>query len=129
PPDAELEDFDLLTGSGFAAGSQLTITLDSDSGGFSLTSGGGLILAVSVIVLAVAGSGLWVWRGRRADDDTADSSVAFADDRKRELMQTIANLDDDFEAGHIAKAQYEVQRARLKAELVTLLEDQNERDD
>jgi hypothetical protein len=40
------------------------------------------------------------------------------------LIQAIADLDDDFEAGRLKQDQYQTRRTRLKQELITLMEKQ-----
>ncbi len=50
-------------------------------------------------------------------------AAAPEDGRRMELLQDMADLDDDFEANKISETDYKEQRARLKAELLTLSKD------
>jgi hypothetical protein len=77
-----------------------------------------LIGSIVLGVAAVAALGLLtypVWRRRR------HARVQLTDEEERaELLQAIADLDDEFEAGKIAEAEYNEERAALKAELLEL---------
>ncbi len=104
----------VFTGSGIAAGEMFILTLKAAGG-----SGGGIGVWVWVLLtLAVGGGGVLIWLRRRtapefeAEDDTVDSVV---------LLQSLARLDDDFEAGKIAEADYRRQRAEVKQQLVSLM--------
>ncbi len=75
---------------------------------------GGAVLAIAA--LAAIGLLLYpVLRRRRAQPAAVEPSTA---DRRMELLQAMADLDDDFEAGKISEAEYKEERARLKAELL-----------
>ncbi len=50
----------------------------------------------------------------------ANQSVAASTNRRMELLQDIADLDDDFEAGKVTESTYKEERARLKAKLAEL---------
>jgi len=43
-----------------------------------------------------------------------------APSRREQLLQSIADLDDDHEAGQVTDATYKEERARLKAKLADL---------
>ncbi len=43
-------------------------------------------------------------------------------DRPSELLQAIADLDDDFAAGQLKEKPYRAERAKLKEELIELME-------
>ncbi len=46
--------------------------------------------------------------------------AAQAPNERMELLQDIADLDDDFEAGKITQEEYKKERAELKAKLLEL---------
>lgn len=127
--DPELDQFEILAGQGFSAGDEIVITLKGRPGAATPVGNVGLFVAagVAVLVLVVAGVVL-SRRGRgksgRADAPRPASRPVARQGRRRELMQAIADLDDAHEAGRIGTAQYEAQRARLKAELVALVEEE-----
>ncbi len=76
---------------------------------------GGVVLGAAA--LAVLGLLLIpVLRRRQERAATAESTA----DERMELLQAMADLDDEFEAGKISEAEYKEQRARLKAELLEL---------
>lgn len=124
--DPNLDQFQILAGEGYASGDEVVITLSRP--GVLATSGNlGLIIAGGVAALALVGAGVWWWRrsasGTKQPTPAARRPApASTAGRQRELMQAIANLDDAYEAGQVAKAEYEARRARLKAELVALVE-------
>jgi hypothetical protein len=109
----ELEDFEILTGTDYAAGDQLVIRMHNRSA-LGLYLGG-----LAALVVLVTG-GLWV--GRRASG--GEKSRADGDgDARRQLMQRIADLDDAHAAGNIQQADYQAQRVRLLAELAGMAAD------
>ncbi len=57
---------------------------------------------------------------RRAVADVADEEIDLEVERQ-ELLLELARLDDDFEDGKIDEAEYERERAELKAELVAVM--------
>ncbi len=76
---------------------------------------GGVVLGVAA--LAVLGLLLIpVVRRRQARAVPLESTA----DERMELLQAMADLDDEFEAGKISEAEYKEERARLKAELLEL---------
>ena len=50
----------------------------------------------------------------------ANRVAAASTNRRMELLQDIADLDDDFEDGKVTEATYKEERARLKAKLAEL---------
>ena len=50
----------------------------------------------------------------------ANRAAAASTNRRMELLQEIADLDDDFEAGHVTEPTYKEERARLKSKLSEL---------
>ncbi len=81
-----------------------------------------LIGGAVLVVAALAGIGLLLYpvlRRRREQAAALPAPAAeAAPDRRMELLQSMADLDDDFEAGKISEADYKQERARLKAELL-----------
>jgi hypothetical protein len=74
------------------------------------------VLAVVLLVagLAMAATLLGIWRLNR---QPAPVSAEF-----ERLVQSIADLDERFEKGQLPQTEYESERARLKGELVKLME-------
>ncbi len=95
--------------------SGLAVNSGGASGNMLIWIGG--ILALVVIVLAV------VWL-RRKPQPTAVNAPAGNEKRRKQLLTDMANLDNDFEAGLIAKEAYDRMRAPMKAELVSLMKPQ-----
>jgi mono/diheme cytochrome c family protein len=124
--DPQLDQFQILGGEDFSSGEELVINIKGTPGAAPPADNVGLIVAAGVAVLALVGAGGWWLRSRGKPRDQAASQPgpgpAAGQASQRELMQAIASLDDAYEAGQIGKADYEVQRARLKADLVALVE-------
>ncbi len=104
--------------SDIAAGDSVAFSLSAPAGAISVAGASGidpLVIAVGAAgVLLAAGVGVWWWRRRgptqpRASDDTFE-----------ELLQAIADLDDDFADGVVQPQIYHRRRAQLKAQLVAL---------
>ncbi len=75
-----------------------------------------IIIGAIVLVSAVALAYLY-WQGHL--------SLGFkpaAADRQSDLLQAIADLDDDYEAGRVKENRYRAKRAQLKEELIELME-------
>jgi hypothetical protein len=70
----------------------------------------GLLILVVALVLAYL-----YWQGH----------LNLRRDPQPALIQAIADLDDDFEAGRLKQGPYQARRARLKQELLTLMEKQS----
>ncbi len=70
-----------------------------------------------VLVLALAGLSVWAWRARLTQ--TGDEKALIRHQRT-ELLQRIAKLDDLHAVGELTDAHWQQQRARLKAELLTI---------
>jgi len=88
-----------------------TITLDSQS---ELLIG----LAVALLVIGVAGVFIWRWRQEPVDAGLTESYS------REDLLQAIADLDDDFELGRISDDRYHSEREDLKSGLVALWEEE-----
>jgi hypothetical protein len=76
---------------------------------------GGVVLGVA----ALAALALLLYPVLRRRQERAAPVESTADERM-ELLQAMADLDDEFEAGKISEAEYKEERARLKAELLEL---------
>jgi hypothetical protein len=72
-----------------------------------------LLMAVSIVVF------VWLRQRREAAEETVEDPAM----RREELLNAIAELDDNFEAGNVAEADYRRQRAEFKAELVELMKE------
>ncbi|MBI3957847.1 MAG: c-type cytochrome, partial [Chloroflexi bacterium] len=70
-----------------------------------------------VLLLALAGVFVWAWRA--AMTQTGDEKALMRRQRT-ELLQRIAKLDDLHAVGELTDANWQQQRARLKAELLTV---------
>ncbi len=86
----------------------------------------GLGLAAVVAALAV----FWLRRKPRPVPVSGPSSsaepqpvtVAGSESRRKQLLQDMADLDNDFEAGQIAREPYERLRSRMKSDLVNMMQ-------
>jgi hypothetical protein len=71
----------------------------------------GLVTLAGAVALAVA-----YWQGR-----LNLKTNAAVKDRQAVLLQAIANLDDEYDAGSMAQKPYRAKRAEFKDELITLM--------
>jgi membrane protein implicated in regulation of membrane protease activity len=121
-----------FVGGNLAAGSSLAMQL---GGAVNLAAPGGapasastttspvLIVAAALLLVAVA-IVAFVWlRQQRAAAEVVQEEDEDVEARQDELLNEIATLDDDFEAGRIQEKDYREQRAVLKAELKELMSD------
>ncbi len=99
-----------------AANATTTSGISSDS-----TSPPWVLVASAALLLVAVGIVVFVWLRQRRE--AAEEIVEDPEARRAELLNAIAELDDDFEAGHVAEADYRRQRAELKAELVELIKE------
>jgi hypothetical protein len=78
-----------------------------------------ILIASAALLLAAAGIVAFVWlrQQREAAEEQGQDPAA----QREELLDAIAELDDDFEAGRVAEVDYRQQRTELKAELVELM--------
>jgi mono/diheme cytochrome c family protein len=75
------------------------------------------IVIGSLFLAGVVAVTFLYWGGRlRPNPAAADGT------RQEDLLQAIADLDDDYEAGRVDEAEYLARRAQLKEELVALME-------
>jgi len=79
----------------------------------------GLTVGAGVLGVTVLGLGVWWWvKFRRADGGwQADGQRQTAARSRDELLDAIAELDEDYAAGKVPQAAYERERAWLKSEL------------
>jgi mono/diheme cytochrome c family protein len=75
-------------------------------------------IGIAVVVIGVAGVFVWRWRQEPVDAELYDHY-----DRE-ELLQAIADLDDDYELGRVSDQRYQAEREQLKSELVALWEEE-----
>ena len=116
-----------FTKSDIPAGTVLTLKLEGEpdlastsSGVLALDNQSELLigLVVALVVVGVAGVFIWKWRQEPAGGELYDSY-----DRE-ELLQAIADLDDDYELGRISEHRYHSEREQLKSELIALWEEE-----
>ena len=121
-------------GSDLAAGSSLTFQLSGQPSSVVPTPAaaaaaaspaqGGLdsrSLGIGIGVLGIVVVVVGVWFYRRQGQAAAESARPSARVSQDDLIQSIADLDDAFEAGEVEAAVYERRRAKLKAQLVELM--------
>ena len=88
-------------------------------GGFDSRSLG---IGIGVLGIVVVIVGVWFYRRQgqagAAPGKTREPAEPLSED---DLIQTIADLDDDFEAGEVEAPVYERRRAKLKAQLMELM--------
>jgi len=118
-----------FVGGNLAAGASLALQLSGApavAAGSALPSGitsvsPVLIVAAALLLVAVA-IVAFVWlRQQRAASEMAEEEYEDVEARQDELLDTIATLDGDFEAGRVQEKEYRQQRAALKAELKELM--------
>jgi hypothetical protein len=120
-------------GTDLAAGSSLTFQLSGQPSSVVPTPAaaaaaspaqGGLdsrSLGIGIGVLGIVVVVVGVWFYRRQGQAAAESARPGARVSQDDLIQSIADLDDAFEAGEVEAAVYERRRAKLKAQLVELM--------
>jgi hypothetical protein len=80
-----------------------------------------LLIASAVLLLAAVGIVAFVWlRQQRMASESAEP-VEDVEAQREELLDALAALDDDWEAGRVRESDYRRERAALKAELVELM--------
>jgi hypothetical protein len=82
----------------------------------------GLAIGAGVLGVTLLGLGAWWYFRQRDGGRQVDSGRPTADRRaagrdRDELLDAIAELDDDYAAGKVPRAEYERDRAWLKSEL------------
>lgn len=81
-----------------------------------------VLVVVGALIVVVAA--LFVWRSRRDTPEPMPVPVSNEIVTSEVLIKQIANLDSAYEAGQIAKGDYDRQRAQLKAQLVQIMKDE-----
>jgi len=79
-----------------------------------------LIVGLTLGLALIAGGFVWV-RFTSSQPETMQVEADF-DTQRSEIIQAMADLDDDFEAGVVTEAERDHQRSLLRAELTALLE-------
>jgi hypothetical protein len=115
--------FQNYTRPGLNAGETLKFDLSGQSantgaaaaapGAISLGDPTSLAVGLGALALVMLGIGLWWWqRGPRPGKPAAAGRES-----REDLLQALAELDDDYADGKVAKVEYERERAWLKQEL------------
>ena len=113
-------------GGNLAAGASLALQI---SGAANAAATGGtpsgsasmpwVLIASAALLLVAVGIVAFVWL--RQQHEVVEEEVEDPEAQREELVDALAELDDDFEAGRVAEADYRQQRAELKAELIELM--------
>ena len=115
------------SGGALAAGQTLTLMLSGKPAAASNTAGAKgdeLIIAAVVLGGVLIGAGIWGWwRSRRADEAEAEEDGGPQEERER-LLQSLVDLDDDYQAGRVKESEYATRRAALKDRLMDLAGDE-----
>ena len=120
PLDIGGQTYGHLSGEGLAAGNALAINISSPSS----AGGPGLYWLVPLVIVVAAAvfTPLYLVRRRRLRPVPAGGAA----DRRQQLLNEIAELDDSFEAGQINEEAYHARRDAMKAELRALMQSQEE---
>ncbi len=78
-----------------------------------------LAIGLGALVLVAGAIGGWFWRRQRPE---AAGTGAAAARNKDELLESIAELDDEYAAGQVPEADYRPERAALKQRLLKVWE-------
>jgi mono/diheme cytochrome c family protein len=110
---------------GVAAGDTIAFQLSGEAAGaassanpLSASTPTTLGVGLGGLALVLVGVGYWWYQRSRASEREAAEPSS-----REELLQTLADLDDDFETGQIGEGEYRRERARLKAKLIQLMEE------
>jgi hypothetical protein len=113
--------------SNLPAGTVVTVNLQgkpeiapASSGSISLDNRSELLIGIGAAALVIAAAGIFIWRWRQEPEPAA----IYEDYSREELLQAIADLDDEYELGRIGKDRYHREREELKGELVALWEEE-----
>jgi len=115
------------SGGALAAGQLLTLTLSGKPAAASNTAGAEgneLIIAVVVLGGVLIGAGLWGWWRSRRDDEAGAQDEAGPQEEREKLLQSLADLDDDYQAGRVKESEHTTRRAALKDRLMELEDDE-----
>jgi mono/diheme cytochrome c family protein len=75
------------------------------------------VIIGSVVLAGAVAFAFLYWRGHLSVQPNS-----ITEDRRSDLLQAIAELDDDYEAGEVKEGSYRAKRAELKEELIQLME-------
>ena len=112
--------FQSFTHQNLAAGDVLAFEMSGRPGSAAAPAGvvvgetTNLAVGIGAVALVLLGAGVWWYRRSQVDADVTMS--------KEELLQAVAELDDEFEAGNLDEREYEKERRRLKARLMKVWE-------
>jgi hypothetical protein len=95
-------------------------TVDKTPARGTLARQGLLLVGLTLGLALIAGGFVWM-RFTSSQPETMQVEADF-DTQRNELIQAMADLDDDFEAGVVTEAERDHQRSLLRAELTALLE-------
>ena len=118
-------EFQNFARSNLAGGESLTFQISgrpgsaaAPTGAASLTLGDStsLALGLGAVALVLLGAGVW-WRFARRSPDETHEAVS-----KEDLLQAIAELDDEYAAGQLDERDYAQERKELKAQLMKVWE-------
>jgi mono/diheme cytochrome c family protein/5-hydroxyisourate hydrolase-like protein (transthyretin family) len=114
------------SGGALAAGQTLTLRLSGKpaTARTSGMQGYELVIAAAALGVVLIGAGVWGWwRSRRAEKDEIEAEAG-ANEERETLLQSIAALDDAYQAGQVKESNYAGQRAALKERLLDLTDDE-----
>ncbi len=114
------------SGGALAAGQTLSFVLSGKpaaAANAAAAQGNELIIAAVVLGGVLIGAGLWGWwRSRRSDEAEAEEETDPHEEREN-LLQSIADLDDEYQNGRVKERDYVARRAALKQRLLDLTDD------
>lgn len=120
----------LYSGSGFAPGDELRMTITRSTSFFASNQNMNLLLGLSVLGLVLFGSGIWLYRKNRHPrfdaplEDSAGAPVAAFESREA-VMDAILALDDLYQEGKLPEEAYRKRRAQLKDQLKEMVDRQD----
>jgi hypothetical protein len=122
PQDMQGMTFQSFTRTGLSAGDVVRFRLSgtpgsaataTTPGGLTFTDNTSLAIGLGAVAVVLVGVGVW-WFRRSPTGGDAETS-------REDLLQAMAELDDDFESGQVEPRDYERERAWLKSKLVKLM--------
>jgi hypothetical protein len=96
---------------GLAPGETLTFRVSGGAGG---GAGMGLLIGGGTLGAALVLAGLWWYRGSRSPSEPEPRPAIQPPADRAGLLQTIAQLDDEYEGGQLDEAEYRTRREALK---------------
>jgi hypothetical protein len=119
------QSFQNFTGGALAVGDTLAFDVSGQAGtGASapatpvVSDRNGLVIGLGALAVVLVGLGVWMFR-------RSPARAAVPAQSREDLLQAIVELDQDHEAGQVAEAEYQRERAWLKAELRKVWKDGN----